>query len=453
MPTQDRRHEWESRLQAVLQTRDSSKLIPLLAEIHAADLADIFPELDTAAQQLVLDGLDDEHAAEFLDELDPNERVYVLDLLPVERASAILEAMPSDEAADLLAELSTDEADALLQRMEPELAEDVADLLRYSDDTAGGLMVKEFVRITPEQTVTDVLALLRRHHDDAEMIYYLYALDDDDRLLGVVTLRKLIICDPHAEIAEVMSREFVSVPVDMPQDEVAEEVRRHDLLAIPVLDRDGRMLGMVTVDDIGDVVQEEAAEELLEMSGTEGDEEKAYLWSTWRGWRNGLLSLVGGIVASLLIWYFAFNFAAWKYIAALLPLLLVLGITAASQAAIAMDRSYDNAVERHQTSRIFLRELMAGAALALIGSLLSGGLALIATRRFSDFVFVAVPMAAGLWIASAIGALGALLVRRHGGWLGTTSHTIIVVIAFLTAVTIYLLLAHSTAQLLLHQSL
>ena len=131
--------------------------------------------------------------------------------------------MPSDDAADLLADLPTAEVNALLERMAPAQVEEVSDLLRYEEDTAGGLMAKEFIRVAPDQTVAEVMELLR-HQGEAEMIYYVYVLDEEERLLGIVTLRKLIVSNPATEMSEIMMREFVSVPTDMPQEEVADAV-------------------------------------------------------------------------------------------------------------------------------------------------------------------------------------------------------------------------------------
>ncbi|HEY3376840.1 MAG TPA: CBS domain-containing protein [Armatimonadota bacterium] len=442
MPTNQRRDEWEQKLQDALTAHDLVTLTTLLPHIHAADLARLFPEWEQEAQQQVLDALSDEHAAELLDELEPVDRAQALDLLSVERASDIIEEMPSDEAADLLGELPPAEADALLEQMEPGAAGDIADLLRYPEDTAGGLMVKEFVRLTPEETTAEVLSMLRSHQDDAEMIYCLYVLDEDERLLGLVTLRDLIVSMPDASMADIMKHDVESVPVDMPQDEVAEVVRRHDLLAVPVLDPAGRMLGLVTVDDIGDVVQEEAAEELLTMGGSEETEERPPLFAS-RGWRNGLLALCGGLLGAILILGIIQHQPAWHPAAMLLPLLTIISLIAGSQAAISMDRAYDNAVESRQLERIFQRELVTGALLALLGGLLAGiSEYFILKHRVSLALMSGGQIAVGLWLASITGAVGALQVRRRGGWLGTTTHTLIVVLAMLIAIAVYLLLTH-----------
>ena len=411
MLADNRQRDWESRLREALERQDRQALLQLLNEIHAADLADLFLELDEPEQIIVLEALSDEQAATLLDELDPRDQADVLDLITVERASDILEEMPSDEAADLLGELSTEEADALLGRMEPESADDVAELMRYAEDTAGGLMAKEFVRVEPEQTVAEVMTLLRAHHDDAEMIYNLFVLDEDDRLLGDVTLRTLIVSDPDAIMAAIMAREVISVPVEMPQEDVAELVRRHDIFALPVLDQEGRMLGIITVDDIGDVVQEEAAEDLLEMSG--GEEEDAAVSPGWRGGRTGALAVAGGLICAGLIWQFAGTFSDWNDIALLLPLLLLLGITAGGLAALAMDRAVESTVERHQLARVFIRELLTGGMLALLSGLIAAAVIMILRTRH-DAGLVALPLALGVWSSSIAGALGALSLRNRG---------------------------------------
>ena len=146
--------------------------------------------------------------------------------------------------------------------------------------------------------------------------------------------------------------------------------RRHDLLAVPVLDDEGRMQGIVTVDDIGDVVREEAAEDLLELSGAEEQEEAPQPRRV--GWRSGLLALAGGIIAAIVLWLYSRTLTDWIHVAVMLPLLLVLGITAASQAALAMDHAYDAGSERLRPGRVFAREALAGAALAIISGVLAG---------------------------------------------------------------------------------
>jgi len=455
MSSEQQKAAWKARVNAALADGDSISVQALLEDAHATDVAEVFLELDDEEQQALLEMLDDEQTAELLVELDTEDRAELLDQLPAERASDVLEEMFSDDAADVLSELPSQEANDLLERMEPEMADDVAALLRYPDGTAGRLMATEFVRLRPDDTVNAVLSAMHQHADDAEMIYYLYVLDDDDRLLGSVNLRQLIICDPAQTMAEIMNREYVSVATDTPQERVAEVVRRHDLLAVPVLDEEGRMHGIVTVDDVGEVVEEEGADALLEVSGTADSESTVRPVAQWRGWRSGVLALGGGLLASALVWVLARHVTHLTQVIVLLPLLLVLGITGSSQVALAMDNAYESPVERNYVPLIFLRELLAGAALACIGALLAGGLILVLNRHLSitaaivPAIAVAVPMFLGLWIGAIAGAIGASIVRRRGGYLSSSPHTIIVVIALLLAITTYFICACWLASVLL----
>jgi magnesium transporter len=447
MPTERTSQDWEERLAEVLERRDAAELQALLEEMHAADLADAFIDLDEPAQIAILEALSDEQAAELLAELDPDERAAMLDQLTVERTTDVLEEMSSDDAADVLAELPRDEADALLERMEPEAADDVAELLRYSDDTAGGLMAKEFVHAGPDTTVAETLDLLRTQYADAEMIYDIYVLDEEERLLGVVTLRDLIAHEPETPLSDLMHREYESVHTDQPQDEVAEIVRRHDLLAVPVLDDDGRLHGIVTVDDIGQVVQEEAAEDLLSVSGGEEMDETPTPWTVRPGWRSGLLALLGALALSAVIWalsrsaFFIHPPAQWTPAAILLPLLLILGITLSNQAALAMDMAYARAAESRQLGRVFRREVLAGLGMALLGGVLAALILLVLHQPADRLLRIALALALGCWLASLTGAVGALLVRRRNLDLGPYSHTLIVVVALLAAVSVDLWIA------------
>jgi len=442
--TTDSQHDWEDVLYSALVQRDREGIAQAVEDVHAADLAEYFLELDEPNQIVLLDALSDEQAATLLDELAPDEQADVLDLLPIERTSDILDEMPPDEAADLLAELPTAEANALLERMEPEQADDVAELMGYPEDTAGGLMTKDFMTVSPDETAAEVISRLRAHHGDAEMIYYLYVLDEDERLLGEVTLRDLIVCPPDTLLSKVMRREYPSVAVDQPEDEVAEIVRRHDLLAVPVLDAEGRLLGIITVDDIGDVVQEAAAEDVLESGGGTTPAEEMRPWAGLPGWRTGLLALAGGLLGAGLIWFFAGLLRGdWKDVGLLLPLVLILGIFAGNQAALAMDRAYESAVERRQLARVFLREVLAGLALAIIGGALAAAVIFILHFNRARLTTLAIPAALGLWTAAVAGALGAVALRRGGDRMSSASTTLIVVAALLLATAVYLAVARA----------
>ncbi len=225
-----------------------------LAELHPADLATIIDQLAPRDRAGVLASLDDEAVAEALEEMEPDTQVEVLEDLAPERAADILEEMSPDDAADLVADLSDETRDEILALMESDEKAEVQELLAYPEDTAGGIMTTEFVAVPATLTAGQTIDTLRELEPDAETIYYVYVVDDDDRLVGVLSLRDLIVARPETPIAEVMIQEPVAVGVLADQDEVAEVVAHYNLLAVPVVDDEGRLAGIVTVDDAIDTV-------------------------------------------------------------------------------------------------------------------------------------------------------------------------------------------------------
>jgi magnesium transporter len=225
-----------------------------LAELHPADLATIIDQLAPRDRAGVLASLDDEAAADAIEEMEPDTQVEVLEDLEPARAADILEEMSPDDAADLVADLSESARDEILALMEREEAAEVRELLGYPEDTAGGIMTTEFVAVPATLTAAETIDRLRELEPDAETIYYVYVTDDEGRLVGVLSLRDLIVAPPDTPISEVMIREPVAVGALADQDEVAEVVAHYNLLAVPVVDDDGRLAGIVTVDDAIDTV-------------------------------------------------------------------------------------------------------------------------------------------------------------------------------------------------------
>jgi len=225
-----------------------------LAELHPADLAAILDQLAPRDRAGVLASLDDEAVADAMEEMEPDTQVEVIEDLAPERAADILEEMSPDDAADLVADLDQDTRDEILAHMEREDAEEVQELLGYPEDSAGGIMTTEFIALEEHLTAGAAIDRLRELEPDAETIYYVYVTDPDDRLVGVLSLRDLIVAQPETSIRDVMIREPVAVWALADQDEVAEVVAHYNLLAVPVVDDERRMVGIVTVDDALDTV-------------------------------------------------------------------------------------------------------------------------------------------------------------------------------------------------------
>jgi CBS domain-containing protein len=225
-----------------------------LRELHPADLATIIDQLAPRDRAGVLAALDDEAAADAIEEMEPETQVEVLEDLEPGRAADILEEMSPDDAADLIADLSDAARDEIMPLMERDEALEVEELLGYAEDSAGGIMTTEFVAIADDLTAEGAIARLRELEPDAETIYYVYVIDAAGHLRGVLSLRDLIVSSPERPVREFMFAEPVAVEVDAEQDEVAQVVARYNLLAVPVVDREGRLVGIVTVDDAIDTV-------------------------------------------------------------------------------------------------------------------------------------------------------------------------------------------------------
>ena len=225
-----------------------------LQAIHPADLADLLSEMDREERVEVMSALRDDVAAEVLEAAEPEVQTHILRSLPADRASDILEEMEPDEAADVLGELPRETATDLLDRMEPAAGAEVSRLLAYPPDSAGGRMTLNFIAVPAECTAEQTIARLRALAPDAETIYYLYVVDDARRLLGVLSLRRLLIADPQTPVTRLMAPDVVAVRADQSDEAAAGLLAKYDLLAIPVLDAEDRLLGIITVDDVVDLL-------------------------------------------------------------------------------------------------------------------------------------------------------------------------------------------------------
>jgi CBS domain-containing protein len=251
VPLPERYIDWED-VDPVESSIASVKLrVPhgALAELHPADLASIIDQLAPKDRAGVLASLDDEAVADAMEEMEPDTQVEVLEDLHPERAADILEEMSPDDAADLVADLSDTARDEILALMEHDEAAEVKELLAYPEDSAGGIMTTEVVAVPATLTAEQTIDRLRELEPDAETIYYVYVVDTEERLVGVLSLRDLIVAKATTLVSDVMIKEPVAVGVLADKDEVAQVVARYNLLAVPVVDDEGRLEGIVTVDD------------------------------------------------------------------------------------------------------------------------------------------------------------------------------------------------------------
>jgi magnesium transporter len=216
-----------------------------LAQLHPADLADIIEDLDIHQRSAVFHALDVETAAETLEETDPKIQVSLIQELSTATASDIIEEMSLSEAADLLGDLPKERAEGILQEMEKDVAEDMKELLAHPEENAGGLMTTSFLSFEPSVTVQEAMQRIRLEAEDMDLIYYLYVLDGQEHLIGVLTLRDLLVAPPATALSELMDTRVISVNIVEGKDQIAEDFAKYGIMAMPVVDDESRLEGVI----------------------------------------------------------------------------------------------------------------------------------------------------------------------------------------------------------------
>ncbi len=276
-----------------------------LTELHPADIADILEQLNIEEAGAMLERLDDEMAADILNEVEFPRQSELLGELDPERASDLLERLSPDDAADILADIPAKEAERLLTLMPATEAQPIRELLRYDAQTAGGIMTSEVLAQPQDATIEQVLTYLRQHSEHLDMVYYLYIVDEERHLIGVVSLRQLLTSDPGTQMFALMDRDVIKVRADTDQEEVARIIAKYDLLSVPVVDEEDHLLGMVTVDDVIDVIHEEQAEDISEITGTNvealEDDENSWLRNSVSRSSWLLVNVFAGFLIALML--------------------------------------------------------------------------------------------------------------------------------------------------------
>ena len=326
------------KLQASLEADDLTQAMTIIEALRPADQADLMQELESPDQVTLLNFFDPTETADFLEEMDDEDAAALAELIPSDQLADILDEMEDDEAADILGDLSAEKAAEILREMEE--PEEVIPLLRFPDDTAGGLMTRSVITLHPQWTAGDALAELRRQGPRSDSTYYLFVVDDANLLLGVVGLRELATAPTEALVANLMTTDVISVPVTTDQEECAQILSRHGYLALPVVDEIGSFLGVITADDLIEVAEDEATEDMYRMVGITG-EERAF-GST----RTSILKRLPWLAINILTIFIAISvvdafeesIAAMVALAVFLPIVSGEGGNAGSQTATVIVR-------------------------------------------------------------------------------------------------------------------
>ena len=254
-----------AQVRAALDAGDWKKAATLIEALRPPDQADIFEELPPEEQDQLLPRLDLEDSADILEEMEEEDAAEIATRMKVADLARILDEMEPDEAADLLGDIPPERAEKALAAMAE--AEEVRPLLAHADDTAGGLMTPAEVLLHKNMTAEGAIAYLRAISPQSETVYYLFVVDEENRLVGVVSLRQLVIAPPYARIEQIMDPDVIHVRADADQEEAARLMARYDLLALPVVDDKGHLLGLITHDDLVEVLQDEATEDIYRLGG------------------------------------------------------------------------------------------------------------------------------------------------------------------------------------------
>jgi magnesium transporter len=360
------------RIQSALEEQRLPDALAILLDLHPADQAELFNLLDEEAQAYLFSQLDAPATADLLEELEDDEVLEAVEALTTEQLADVLDEMEPDEAADLLGDLPPGQVSEILAQMED--ADEVVPLLGYPDETAGGLMTTWFIALRRHTTAEQAIRFLRQVSPDMDVPYYLYVVDREKRLIGIVGLRELVVSPPDARMETIMEPEVIYVTVGMDQEEVARKMARYDLANMPVVDDQNRLLGVITHDDLVDVLEDEATEDFLRLGAVESGplEDRPY-------WSQRIYDLVRSRFVWLLVLFVAETFTgivlrhyqtqleAVVALSFFIPLLIGTGGNAGSQTVATVIRALAlQEVRPKDALRVWWREARVGILLGIL---------------------------------------------------------------------------------------
>jgi magnesium transporter len=437
--------EYRDRFQLALDARDDQFIVTTLEDIQSADITALLHEFNTEESKYVLDLLPIDLQSEIIRDLDSDTRRQFLKIYTAEHIAAFLNLLASDDAADILHELPIKVREEVLTYLDPELRTQVTDLLRYESNVAGGLMAKELIKVHANWTVVQCVDEIRSQAETVSKFYAVYVVNDEDKLLGRVSLQELIISDARKLVADIYEEDVISVETYMEDWEVAEIMQKYDLESIPVVNVQGMLVGRITIDDVVDVITEQAEEERQIMSGISEDVEEDD--SVWRNTRARLpwllIGIFGGLMNAKFMGLFEHELARITAIAFFTPLIQATGGNVGIQSSSLIVQSLANPdyVDEGIWYRlmkvlfvavlngVFLSVIVFGANVLLFGEFILSGVVSIAL--FSVVLF-----------ASLVGTVTPLFLNRFGFNPALASGPFITTINDLLGLTIYFITIH-----------
>lgn len=361
-------------IREMIAARQERGIRGLADRLGPSEWADLMPRLDPAEVAVLFQWLSEPELAELLEELDPASAAAILRPLSRPAAADLLEAMDPDDAADVIEELPDAEAELILTAMEPEEAAEIRELLAYDPECAGGIMTPAFVAVSPSLRADQAVASLRRVAEEAETLFYVYVIDDAEHLLGVLSLHSLVLTRPETPVEQVMIRDPIRVRADADQETAARLLTDHNLLAVPVVDADDRLRGIITQDDVADVLEEEATEDIERLGGSQPLETPYRVASVPLlvrrriGWL--LFLFVAGLLTSQVLTRFQDRLDEETALIAFIPLIIGIGGNVGSQTVTTLVRAIAvGEVQLRDLGWVLGKEMAAGLA---VGTIMAG---------------------------------------------------------------------------------
>jgi magnesium transporter len=415
MPSDRNRILVES-IKRLLRRGAFSHLENIVNKTHAADLSVVFRSLTFEQQRSLFDLIQDtEQKGILFSELEEDTFQDLVEGIDDAELVHIFESMPNDDVADLIGRLREERSAVILEKMHRDESLEVEGLLQYEDDTAGGIMVPDFVSLTEDTTASEAIRSLQKENLEVEMPFYLYVVDQYGKLVGVVSLRQLVVVPPATPLKQFMTTDVFSVQTDMDQEEVAKIVARYDILAVPVVDENHCLVGIVTVDDVIDIFRKEATEDILKMAGVgeEFVETKSIFKSTRLRLPWLFASCLGGLFAAFVIGKYEVTLTQVAYLAAFIPVIMGMGGNIGTQSSTIVVRGLATGrLHVRDIWKVVVKELAIGITLGLVYGLLIAG---VAQFRYSiEALALAVAMAVlcSMSVAALVGSLVPMIFAR-----------------------------------------
>jgi len=356
--------------QRLLRRGAITNLAKMLGRMHPADIAKVIAHLPSQKEKRTVFELvrGEAERGKVLSELDAGSLQQVLADMPSSEVAGLIKDLGPDDVGDILGVLPEEQAKEILTLMKTEDSTEIAEILKYPKDTAGGIMTTEFFALPEDATAQEAIRRLQQA-TDAEMVFYIYVTDKDEHLVGVLSLRQLLTVPPATPLKNLMTGDVLSVTVDMDQEEVARQVARYNLLAIPVVEKDNTLVGIITVDDVVDVIREEATEDMLKMAGaTEEDAlmESSSLDSSRRRLPWLFTNLVGSLISGWILWLFRFTIQEVVAVVTFIPVIAAMGGNVGLQSSTLIIRGLATGrIELTDVWKVFFREVRIGFILGV----------------------------------------------------------------------------------------